>query len=563
MASSKDCEILLQKIDSQTAQDYEAITTKPLCDASNNKLVQTLLNTKTNDFMQNAKLMYDFVDTLPSVFLLPQLKKNLDAIKNVITQKMKENKGLSPTQMLVIRSMLPPQAFDGYDKIPDTGLKLPEDHKMHLTATSDWWFFVGQMYLSDGTLVAPEVQFNVTNIFPSTFLQKHKLSPTDYAYPELHLSLSIVKDGKQYYLKNNSTLINGGSGLVYFNVNEKDSFLPLQLGSSNYIKLYADGNIEMNVTDKDQFHNTMSCKLLLHPNKAPFMQGTDNGCAPCISGLGSLYYSYTNLSLVKGDVTFSIDNKVTTSTTNKGKFWIDHQWAYGTPPTRGYVDSWILRAISNVMKATEKEGAITGWNWYEMQLDDNTEITGAYMFHQLFLQDPGTFKITVPDGFQMITKDSKRKIIAQTIITLTDFMEYQQTNMKSMYYPTTALLRFSDPSIPDIRLKVDVNFPVHYFRNGFIYREGPATLYNELKNTKIGQGFFEIVMNAPAENTRQVQATLLQIPEKVVAEITDEKVSKWVQVQSYLFLLLAILMLLLGVQMIYKGGKWLLKMITK
>jgi len=62
--------------------------------------------------------------------------------------------------------------------------------------------------------------------------------------------------------------------------------------------------------------------LHLSSNKELLLQG-NNGCLPCCCGIGTLYYSATNLSLEPGSI-LKIDGKEIKL--KEGKFWHDYQW---------------------------------------------------------------------------------------------------------------------------------------------------------------------------------------------------------------------------------------------
>ncbi len=89
---------------------------------------------------------------------------------------------------------------------------------------------------------------------------------------------------------------------------------------------------------------------------APYLNGP-KGCQPlCLSGVGSLYWSYTNM-----DVTVT-----TTGVTGtvQGKGWMDHQWLQG-----GKVNSNQVAALTNLTHLFSKP-TVGRWLWINIQDED-------------------------------------------------------------------------------------------------------------------------------------------------------------------------------------------------
>lgn len=558
MTQQLSCQDLKATLDPLTLLDIANATGKDLCDPENNNVYQALLQ-PINQHVELAKLMLDFIETLPHAYLVNAEPKKVEAIKKIVKKKIANGEGLSPTQLLVIRMMLPATSFTGYETIDPKGVKLPKDHKFHLQATNDWWFVVGRMLSDQGIMVAPEIQFFITNVFPKPFLDKHKLDPLQFMYMELHFAMSVNLPGpdnklQKVYISNTSTLIPGSFGMVAINQKTENGDLVLAtVGGRSSLTILANGNVNVVLNDKDSNGNPMSITLALKDNKGVYYQSNDIGCAPCISGIGSLYYSYSNLSLIAGNAKFSVDSKGYDINFSQGKFWIDHQWSHGTLPASGYVQSWLLRALGNL--STQKE--LTGWNWFQVQLNDNTELTGAYFFDRVFSTNPGTVTTELEKAFTMITQDGKRYVYPKTTVTLTDWIPLVQPSLETYFYPTTAVIDFktNEKNTPVLTLRSDVDLPVHYFRTGSIYREGPVTVFNP-SGQVVGYGFLELVSNEPSKNRNKVRAALLGITEQEVEEASISATpSRRLKLASVLYFILILLVIVLIFSLIKRAWK--------
>src|SRR5690606_18378063 len=100
-----------------------------------------------------------------------------------------------------------------------------------------------------------------------------------------------------------------------------------------------------------------------------FPQG-QQGCAPCISGLGYRYYSWPIIHAVG-----TLEDKSTGSIHQlDGTMWMDHQWGARLAPF-GYLDCVFLRAWMAARNQVEPHFA--RWNWLFFHLLDGRKVTDA------------------------------------------------------------------------------------------------------------------------------------------------------------------------------------------
>jgi predicted secreted hydrolase len=133
----------------------------------------------------------------------------------------------------------------------------------------------------------------------------------------------------------------------------KDRFFPIEVQAWG-VNLGGEKPVEMEVD------------LKLSSNKEFLLQG-NKGCLPCCCGIGTLYYSATNLSLEMQSI-LKLDGREIPL--REGKFWHDHQWGNALEPL-GNSRCEVLRAANILTKPSQSRG----WDWFMAQFDDDQEIT--------------------------------------------------------------------------------------------------------------------------------------------------------------------------------------------
>jgi hypothetical protein len=226
-------------------------------------------------------------------------------------------------------------------------------------------------------------------------------------------------------------------------------------------------------------------------------QGND-GCMPCVAGMGTLYYSIPNIVLKPGS---SITYKGKKIKLKKGTFWFDHQWGF----LGGNPNSAVLRAANNISKP-----APSGWDWYMAQFVGNRQITMfaqhsakyAKYYFKSGNTPPGTMVIDVA-GKYMDEKNS----LSTTWGTLTiDDWVKSKTSPNTNLYPITNVWhpnkwKFSfDNTMPEDIRKFEMTQIVpeaqtNFFANGSQYNEGAVFLIDPM-GKDIGRGFAEAVQYA-------------------------------------------------------------------
>ena len=150
--------------------------------------------------------------------------------------------------------------------------------------------------------------------------------------------------------------------------------------------------------------------ISLAAKKDHFMEG-QYGCSPSIDGIGTLYYSISNLQFVEGSKNVIKINGETVEL-ESGKFWYDHQWATGFMPP-GNPQHAVMRSSQNLMRADNKLPP-GGWDWFMAQFDSDVEVAFAALhsianekFYFQTGEKPGIMEAAIVGKF--IDKDSTPK----------------------------------------------------------------------------------------------------------------------------------------------------------
>lgn len=222
---------------------------------------------------------------------------------------------------------------------PGFEYRFPADHGAHRDYKTEWWYFTGNVRdASSGREFGYELTFFRQGVIPpgqgappgerSRFLQP------DFKFA--HLAISDLHNRKFHFAQKLTRSAFDEAGFA----TASDPLL-VWLDDWN-IHPQPDGSWRIRAHAADP----MALDLVVHPSKAPVIQGTD-GVSQKAGGAGnaSHYYSFTRLrttgTLAVGGESHSV----------AGESWFDHEWA------------------SNALAADQ-----IGWNWFCFQFDDGTEL---------------------------------------------------------------------------------------------------------------------------------------------------------------------------------------------
>jgi predicted secreted hydrolase len=420
----------------------------------------------------------------------PDYSKRYKALREAITT-------LTPQQAYVISSKyLGNNAVQGYDMMPSSAnLEFPRDHQPKLRSQVGWHFFVGSTWDESGQEWGIEMMFFRVALLPPELAARLGLSDIENQVMELQLGIS--KAGDRHH-QADPVLVAGTSGLI--NINAKP--FSYQIGKNNITSLSKDKFFPMRLQCQGFDRGgskpfELGIDLEFTEGKETLFQG-DDGCMPCVAGMGTLYYSIPNVVLKAGSTINYGGKKVTLK---KGTFWFDHQWGF----LSGNPNSDVLRAANNISTP-----APAGWDWYMAQFVGNRQITmfaphgKAYSkyYFQTGDQPPEMMKIDVAGKYM----DEQKGLHTTWGTLIIDEWVKSNGSPNPMLYPVTNTwhpnrwhFSFDNTMPADIReftmTQIVPEAQTNFFANASQYNEG-AVYLRDRDGNDIGRGFAEAVQYA-------------------------------------------------------------------
>jgi predicted secreted hydrolase len=255
--------------------------------------------------------------------------------------------------------------------LPGYVYRFPQDHAAHPAYKTEWWYYTGHLQSQDGSKRwgFEQTIFRVGQ--DPTKLPKNATLP---AQPILmtHLALTDETGQRFVYTERLNRPLKGlaGADATQYRVWNGTDSLHLQ-GGRHHLKA--------------QFQD-ISWQLRLAESKPPVIHGI-NGVsqkADCV-GCASHYYSLTRM---KTDGALTIGQK---RYVVQGLSWMDHEFG------------------SNQLTATQ-----TGWDWFSLQLDNQTELMLYLLRRKDGSIDPNSSGTWIPaTGRPVHLKQSDFKVLAQ------------------------------------------------------------------------------------------------------------------------------------------------------
>lgn len=417
----------------------------------------------------------------------PSYKKRYSLLENSIGE-------INPQQAYVIASkFLGQNCTQGFEPMPEKAdLTFPRDHQPKLRSQVGWHFFVGSAWDEEGQEYGIELMFFRVALLPPNLAASLGINDIENQVAEIQLGIS--KAGEKHF-QADPIIIAGTTGLIEvetdpllykigkneIKAHKKDSFFPMSIKAKGYNR-------------GQQSPIELGLDLEFVSGKEYLAQG-ENGCMPCVAGMGTLYYSIPNISLKGGS---SIIYKGKKISLKRGTFWFDHQWGF----LGGNPHSSVLRAANNISKP-----APAGWDWYMAQFSGNRQLTMfaqhsakyAKYYFQTGNKPPQPMIIDVAGKYM-----DENKKLSTTWGTLTiDKWTKSETSPNPKLYPITHTwhpnswkFEFDKTMPADIRnftmKQIVPEAQTNYFANGSQYNEGAVYITNP-EGEDIGRGFAEAV----------------------------------------------------------------------
>ena len=330
---------------------------------------------------------------------------------------------------------------EGYsiaDKVID--FSFPDDHGPHESFRNEWWYFTGNLYDDFGNRFGYQLTFFRIALSPLTITRA-----SDWGTSQIymaHFTLSDIQNEKFYCFEkfNRDALGLAGFSKDPFKMNVGDWYM-LGTGDGDFPwQLYASKNgitLSLNVT----------------PLKDIVFEG-DNGLSykSVDKSSASYYYSITRLAT---EGTIEIDG---TRHEVSGNSWLDREWSTST--------------------LNEEQG---GWDWFSIQLNDNTEI----VYFQLRYKDGSVYPYN--EGL-IVNGDSSTVKLGTGDIVLTVLDTWKSST--GVTYP----LKWQAEVVPMGKtFIVEAAFNQQELDLSTRYWEGAVNIYDlQDTNTIIGTGYLEM-----------------------------------------------------------------------
>jgi predicted secreted hydrolase len=330
---------------------------------------------------------------------------------------------------------------EGYsiaDKVID--FSFPKDHSPHEGFRNEWWYFTGNLYDSEGNRFGYQLTFFRISLSP---LEADRTSSwvTNQIYMA-HFTVSDVENGDFYCFEkfNRDALGLAGFTEYPFKLNVGDWYM-LGTGEGDFPwQLYAS---------KDG----ITLSLDVTPLKNIVFEG-DNGLSykSVDKTSASYYYSITRLATEGYIEIDGARHEVS------GNSWLDREWSTST--------------------LNEEQG---GWDWFSMQLNDNTEI----VYFQLRYKDGSVYPYN--EGL-IVNEDSSTVKLGTGDIVLTVLDTWKSSS--GVTYP----VKWQAEVLPlGKTLIVEAAFNGQELDLSTRYWEGAVNIYDsEDTNEIIGTGYLEM-----------------------------------------------------------------------
>jgi predicted secreted hydrolase len=318
---------------------------------------------------------------------------------------------------------------------PGYQYSFPRDHFQHPEFRTEWWYYTGNLRDSAGKRFGFELVF-----FRQGQYRGPAQNSSSWRIDDLylaHLALTDI-DGKRFY--NYRRLNRAGPGIA------GASFTERRVWNGNW-SVQWQGERQVIDATADEFH----FRVDLRPLKPPVIHGVD-GISRKGAGEGnaSHYVSLTRLAVTGRLMQNGARHDVT------GVAWMDHEW------------------FTHQLAADQ-----VGWDWFSVQLDDQTEL----MLFQLRRKDGG---IDPYSSGTLVDRQGRARHLTRDEFTLVP-VRYWKSPRTGANYPLEWQIRA--PSL-GIALKVNAALDDQELddKTGMTYWEGAVTY----SGSASGAGYLEM-----------------------------------------------------------------------
>jgi predicted secreted hydrolase len=334
-------------------------------------------------------------------------------------------------------------------------LKFPKDHASHQGYRTEWWYYTGNLQSAVGNHYGFQLTFFRRRIIPLESEKKWPTPASAWRTSQIYLAHAAISDldGKRHFYAQRM-----GRGVLG---------IAGELWDDDIVRIFLNKwstQIGPRAHHLKVISAPFSFDLNLTPVKPPVFHGKEGysrkGSTP---ERASCYYSLTRLD-TKGQVTLAGKTLAVS-----GLSWMDHE--FSTAPL---------------------EPGLVGWDWFSLQLSDNTEI----MIYLLRQKDG---KLNPASSGTYIRSNGKTRHLFRHDIEVTVTDTWNSPNSRAVY-PARWRLKIQSPAID---LIVAPNMADQEMRTvestGVTYWEGSVSVRGFKNGRRInGKGYVELTGYAKA-----------------------------------------------------------------
>ena len=327
--------------------------------------------------------------------------------------------------------------------------QFPKDHGPHPGYRTEWWYYTGNLKSDAGTSFGFQLTFFRRQLGPPGFEKSWPRPPSAWRTGQLyigHAAVSDISEKKHLHAQRISRNVLNMAGADQTNT-QTDLFI------QNWRLRITPHRHHLTASAED-----FSFNLTATPLKPPVLHGESGysrkGSTP---ERASCYYSFTRL---RTEGTLTISGKPTSVT---GISWMDHE--FSTAPL---------------------EPGIVGWDWFSLQLSDQTEV----MIYLLRKKD-GTLSPASSGTYVDADNNSRQLRIHDLNVTVLDTWKSTHSNAvyPSGWHIETASLSMKltvSPQFKDQEMLTSMT-------TGVTYWEGSVSVTGTKNQKSIrGQGYVEL-----------------------------------------------------------------------
>jgi len=328
-------------------------------------------------------------------------------------------------------------------------LEFPKDHASHHGYRTEWWYYTGNLQSAAGNRYGFQLTFFRRRIIPLESEKKWPTPASAWRASQIYLAHAAISDLDGNRHSSAQSIGRGVLGIAG------------ELRDDDIVRIFLkkwSTRISPKAHHLKVISDSFSFDLNLTPVKPPVFHGKEGysrkGSTP---ERASCYYSLTRLE-TKGKVriagnTFAVN----------GQSWMDHE--FSTAPL---------------------EPGLVGWDWFSLQLSDNTEIM-VYLLRQ---KDG---KLNPASSGTYIRSNGKTRHLSRHDIELTVTDTWNSPNSKAIY-PARWRLRIAllamdlviAPNLADQEMRTNES-------TGVTYWEGSVSVRGLKEGRRInGQGYVEL-----------------------------------------------------------------------